>query len=495
MRFDGVFYSRLADELQTALVGGRVEKIHRPGKDEFVFGIRGREGGQKLLFSLIPLRARVNLTAEGFENPPEPGMFCMLLRKRLLGAILTGIGQEGLDRLLYFHFSGTDEIGEPAAHTLAAELFGHRPNLILLDEQGVIIEALRRAPLDSARPIWPGYRYEVPVRNQGSGDRDQGSPWVSEKVESYSRLLEEYYGELDRAQRLGQKTASLRQLLEHRIARLRKKMALQRRELEQAENREDLRIHAELILANKARLERDNAAKGSSAYLLENYYDNNRLVSIAVNPALGPGANAQRLFKAYQKAKNAANLLGDFIAQAGEQLAYLESVEELLARAQSQPEIDALRAELETQGYCKAPANQKKRRQKAPAPLEYRTAEGMKILVGRNNLQNDQLSLKTAGANDLWFHAQGYPGSHVILCTEGKTPAEESILQAAKVAVWHSKARGGAAAVDYTPARYIKKPKAAPPGKVIYHAYQTTIASAAPDDIELLQGGDPLGRH
>jgi len=479
--------------MRIALAGSRVDKIHHPTKHELVFTMRRREGSRRLLFALHPQRARANLTGQRFDNPPQPSMFCMLLRRRLTGAALTGIGQEGLDRVLYFHFSGTDDIGDPAAHTLVAELFGRRPNLILLDGNGVIVEALRRADFTSARPIWPGHPYgSPPVRDQGTGIRDQGIP---APYETYSQFLDAYYGEADQAQRLGQMTASLRQLLSNRTARLRRKIALQRQELAQAENREALRVKAELILANKARLERDPAVRGSGVYVLENYYDDNRMISIGVNPALGPGANAQRLFKAYQKAKNAASLLGNLIARGEEQLLYLESVEELLSRAQTQTEIDALRIELETQGYCKSNA-QKKQRQKALPPLEYLTSEGLPVLVGRNNLQNDQLSLKIAKANDLWFHAQGYPGSHVILCTGNREPGEASILQAAKAAAWHSKARGAAVPVDCTPARALKKPKGAPPGKVIYHTHKTIMASATQDEIEEMQrGGNAIGRH
>jgi len=493
MPIDGIFYSHLVDELRIALDGSRVDKIHHPTRHEFLLAMRRWEGSKRLLFSLNPLRAHVNLTEQRFENPAQPSMLCMLLRKRLTGAALAGIDQEGLDRILYFRFNGTDDIGEPAAHTLVAELFGRRPNLILLDSQGLVIDALKRADFTHTRPIWPGIMYTPPpARNQESGIRNQDiAPY-----ETYSQFLDACYGEADQAQRLKQKTASLQQLLSGRTARLRKKIVLQRQELARAENREELRIKAELILANKARLERDPAARGSGAYVLENYYDDNRVVSIQVNPALGPGANAQRLFKAYQKAKNAASLLGDLIARGEEQLQYLESVEELLARAQTQPEIDALRMELESQGFCKPQASAKrKQKQSVLPPLEYFTSEKFKILVGRNNLQNDQLSLKMAKASDLWFHAQGYPGSHVILCAENQEPGEASILQSAKVAAWHSKARGAAVQVDYTSARALKKPKGSPPGKVIYHTYKTIIASATQDEIEGLTGGNMLGRH
>ena len=523
MPIDGMFCRHLVGELNDALETTRVDKIHHPTKDELIFTLRRREGSRRLLFHLNPQRARVNLTNQSFENPAQPSMFCMLLRKRLTGAALTGIEQEGVDRIIYFRFAGTDDIGNPAEHTLVAELFGRQANLVLLQD-GVVVEALKRADFTKARPIWPGHPYTPPPANGSNGislivarelernpnppagpylmRNEEGEPaqfsyiplthlgGTPERLESYSELLEVFYGETDQAQRMRQKTATLRQSLGNHIARLYRKLEVQRRELEQAKDREALRISAELILANKGRLERDPAAKGSSAYLLENYYDENRMLSIRVNPALGPGANAQKLYKSYQKAKNAANLLGDLISKGEEDLRYLESVEELLQRAQTQAEIDALRDELEGQGYCKPNARQKqKQKQKRGAlpPLEYATSEGLRVLVGRNNLQNDQLSLKSAKANDLWFHVQGYPGSHVILCTEGREAGQESIVQAAKIAAWHSKVREGAVPVDYTPVRALKKPNGARPGKVIYHTYQTIAALAVPEEIEQLK--------
>ena len=524
MPIDGIFCRHLVGELNAELAACRVDKIHHPTKDELVFNLRRREGSRRLLFHLNPQRARVNLTNQSVENPAQPSMFCMLLRKRLTGAALTGIEQEGVDRIVYFRFAGTDDIGNPAEHTLVAELFGRLANLILLQD-GLVVEALKRADFTKARPIWPGHPYTPPPANGSDGislivarelernpeppvgpflmRSEAGEPaqfsyiplthvggGTPERLESYSELLEVFYGEMDQTQRLRQKTATLRQLLGNHIARLHRKLEAQRQELEQAKDREALRTGAELILANKARLERDPAAKGSGAYVLENYYDENRMLSIRVNPALGPGANAQRLFKAYQKAKNAANLLGGLISKGEEDLRYLESVEELLQRAQTQAEIDALRDELEGQGYCKSNARQKqKQKQKRGAlpPLEYATVEGLRVLVGRNNLQNDQLSLKSAKAGDLWFHVQGYPGSHVILCAEGHEAGQESIVQAAKIAAWHSKAREGAVSVDYTPVRALKKPNGARPGKVIYHTYQTIAVLAVLEEIEQLK--------
>ncbi|MDR0530482.1 MAG: NFACT family protein [Oscillospiraceae bacterium] len=502
MPLDGMFCGYLARELDAALAGCRVEKIHHPAKDDLVFTLRG----QRLLFCLQPQRARAGLITQPIENPAQPSMFCMLLRKRLLGAKLAAVAQEGRDRVLYFYFSGTDDVGDPAEHLLIAEFLGRRANLILT-QGGKVIEALRRAEPTGQRPIWPGAAYAPPPQNENTtglspvaakelalrpnapvgpyllrgaaGEPEQFSfiPLAHlgrcERMESYSALLELFYGASDKAQRLRQSAAALRQVLSARTGRLRRKLAAQREELARAENRETLRLHAELILANKARLEKE--ARGSDAYLLENYYDGNQLISIPADPALGPAANAQKRFKAYQKAKTAAGLLGEFIAQGEAELEYLESVEELLCRAEAPEDIGALRAEMEAQGYLKPKGGAGRKKPPPLPPLEYCSGEGLRILVGRSNLQNDQLSQKTAKPGDLWFHAKDCPGAHVILCCEGRAPGEQSVYEAAALAAWHSRARGAAAEVVYTPARELKKPRGAPPGKVIYHTCKSIM--------------------
>lgn len=314
---------------------------------------------------------------------------------------------------------------------------------------------------------------------------------LGEEAESLMGLLELFYNEKDRSERLRQRTAELLKLCENRAARVRRKLEAQRAELAQAEDREALRVCGELILANRAQLER--SARGSNAYRLENYYDEGRAMHVAADPALSPAANAQRYFKRYRKAKTAAELLGSLIEQGEAEARYLDSAADLLQRAQSQAEVEALRAELEAQGYVRRKQTKKSPKQKPLPPLEYRSSEGLRILVGRNNVQNDQLSLKTARGGDLWFHVKDYPGSHVILVTEGAPPGEASIGEAAALAAWHSKVRGPAM-VDYTPARMLKKPQGAPPGQVIYHKYRSMPGAATEDTIKVLLGGDNNGR-
>jgi len=491
MTLDANFIHSLCAELNKALSGARVDKIHNPAKEEFVLHLHTRAEKHMLLLCLSPGRARAGIIAAAPENPPQPGMFCMLLRKHLLGAMLTGVRQPGpgspanpqvrwggLERILFFDFAGHTEIGDPVQLSLCAEFTGRRTNLLLLRED-LIIDCLKRTDVtQGGRLLLPGARYGLPPANNYAPP--EASPI---QIESPSALLEAYYNEKDRAERKRQQAGALLKLVENRISRITRKLEAQRQELARAQDREHLRIHAELILANQAMLERE--ARGARAYRLENYYDNNAMLTIPVNPALNPSANAQRYFKAYRKAKTAASLLGDFISQGAQEQQYLESVSDHLLRASTPAEIDALRHELETQGYCRAKGAGKQKKQRPLPPIEYISSEGLRILVGRSNLQNDQLSLKTAQPGDLWFHAQNIPGSHVILCVQGAPPGRQSIAEAAMLAAWHSRARGPAE-VDYTPCAALKKPPGAPPGKVIYHKHQSIHAQPSEELVNAL---------
>ncbi|MCL2300759.1 MAG: NFACT family protein, partial [Firmicutes bacterium] len=249
-----------------------MDKIHNPAKEEFVLHLRSRGGTYKLLICLSPGRARANLITRSPENPPQPGMFCMLLRKHLQNAALTEVRQPGRERILFFDFSGMTEIGEPARLTLCAEFTGLRTNLLLLREDGTIIDCLKRGDVtQGGRLLLPGARYEPPPRNNYAPPEAQSIP---APPEGPSALLEAYYDEKDRAERRRQQAGALLKLVENRSARIQRKLAAQRQELARAQDREHLRVYAELILADKARLERE--ARGSDTYRLENYYDGGR---------------------------------------------------------------------------------------------------------------------------------------------------------------------------------------------------------------------------
>jgi len=588
MPLDGISMHYLANELREHAIGCRADKIHQPSRDEFVFQLRSRIQAGRLLFSATANGPRVHFTRAAPENPAPPPMLCMLFRKHLGGAVLTDVRQLGLDRVLFFDFSATNELGDRVCLTLCAECMAKHSNLILINAQGIILDSVRRIGpgQSSVRQIQPGLAYEPPPQQNkqnlllcpadavaeavcAQAERtlsaallavlEGASPLLcreianricgadlqvselddtmrqsltqilqelrgqlldgkanptllldtegkpadfscyairqygdSRETRSYDRisdLLDDFYRERDWADRIQQRAADLMKLLSSAEARIAKKLALQRAELAASTQRELLRVSAELIQANQFRLE-----KGSLFYDLENYYDNNAPLRIPANPALSPAANAQKYYKDYRKAKTAEEKLQTLIVEGEAELAYLETVSDALLRASGHAEIGEIREELAQAGYGKRQRSQQAGRpqksgrvEKPLPPLRYTSSDGFTILVGRNNLQNDRLSLREAKKEDLWLHAQKYPGSHVIVVGEGREIPESTVLEAARLAAWHSKARESARVpVDYTPVRHLKKPQGAKPGMVIYHVYRTVWVApveSVPDDL------------
>ena len=292
---------------------------------------------------------------------------------------------------------------------------------------------------------------------------------TAKEFESFSKLLDDFYYEKDRFERTRQRSISLLKLLNNSAARAARKLQSRQAELEACADKDALRINAELILANQYRLE-----KGSLFYDLENFYDNNNVIRISADPALSPSANAQKYFKEYRKAKTAESMLGELIEQSEQELAYLESVIDAVNRADGYTELAEIRNELYEQGYIKRAKNDKGKKPKPLPPMEYVSDDGYTILVGRNNIQNDLLTFKTAAKDDSWFHTQKIPGSHVVVIGNGDIIPELTCRQAATLAAYHSGGRDSSqVAVDYTEVRQLKKPNGAKPGKVIYHTYNT----------------------
>ena len=266
------------------------------------------------------------------------------------------------------------------------------------------------------------------------------------------------------------------------VERTARKINIRKSELQKSENREQLRVFAELITANQYRL-----TEKSSVYTVENYYNNNQLVEIPVNPALSAQQNAQRYYKEYRKATNAEKLLHSLIDEGEQELAYLDTVMDNLSRADSDREISEIREELEIGGYIKSKKGGKNKKEKPLPPLEFVSSDGFKILVGRNNIQNDILTLKTAKNYDMWLHVQKQAGSHTVIVADNKEITETAIYEAACIAAYHSKSKDSSSvAVDYTIIKNIKKPAGAKPGKVIYNTYNTLYVTPQKDLVEKL---------
>lgn len=580
MALDGIFLHFLKDEIISEILGARVDKVFQPSKDEIILAFRTREGVKKLLLSARANSPRIHFIQKTPENPQQPPMLCMLLRKHLTGAVLKEVRQAELDRILFMDFEATNEIGDRVELSVCIEIMSKHSNVILMYKDGKIIDSLKRVDItkSSFRQVLPGLQYQFPpaqqkicllnadvsdvltavqsfpekrmsaallsvlqgvspivcrdiakncdnssvadltasqlddVRNSltklqqrvinGSPEptiildsdnkpRDfsfmkieqYGDSASSQKFETCSLLLDSFYDERDRIERTHQRAQDLFRLLHNTIERISRKINVQKAELNECANRETLRIYAELIQANQYQLQ-----KGSFYYDLYNYYDNNNVVRIKADPALTPSQNAQKYYKEYKKSRTAEEKLNELISSGEQELLYIESVLDLLTRSNTERELSEIRAELAEQGYLRSrQTRNKQKQQKALPPIEYRSTDGFTILVGRNNIQNDRLSLKLAHNYDMWLHVKNIPGSHVVVVSNGVQVSDLAVSQAAIIAAYHSRARDSSQVpVDFTYIKNLRKPQGAKPGKVIYNTYQTLTVNPQQDVVDKL---------
>mgnify|MGYP000895444396 CR=1 FL=1 len=295
---------------------------------------------------------------------------------------------------------------------------------------------------------------------------------VGKEMDSFSALLDAFYAQKDAAFRTKQRAQDILRVLTIAYERTSRRVENQRRELEQSFDRDQYRIYGDLINANIGTI-----PKGAKSAELINYYDSQcATIKVPLDPSLSPAQNAQKYYKEYRKAQTAEQMLTDLIVQGEQELKYIDTVFDALSRASTLLELDELRDELASSGYMRA-----ERRRKKPArlaPLKFLSDDGFTILVGRNNIQNDTLTLKTARGCDIWFHTKNIPGSHVVVITDGNNPPDKTLEQAAILAALHSKAAGSQQVpVDYTQVRNVKKPKGAKPGMVIYKANRTAYVT------------------
>ncbi len=489
MALDTATVSALAEELSGRLTDGRIEKIQQPEKDLLLLTVRSEGENRKLLIRAAGPNARVHLTEQSFENPKEAPMFCMLLRKYLTGARIRSVEQPNGDRLIAFRLESRNELGDSTELSLVTELMGRAANVVLVGADGRILDCLRRIPLSEhgTRALLPGLRYELPPLQEGfqpkaaaESEEKAASPVaVDTDRGSVSELLDRRYGAMERQELQRRRAQELVKSVRRARDRQQRKLAAQSEELRRTEKLEDTRRQAELLQANLYRVRR-----GDRVLECENYYEEDSpLVTIPLDATKTPQENLNARFKEYRTLKGAKEHLTQLIAEGEKQLEYLNSVLDELSRAASTRELDEIRAELETTGWLKAQhsRNPKKRSAaKTMAPMRFESPDGMEILVGRNNLQNDELTTRQARRTDYWFHVQQLHGSHVILCCEGLEPSPESIRAAAELAAYYSQARdSGRTAVDYTMVLNVKKPSGSLPGKVIYRNYRTMVVDAA----------------
>ena len=568
MAFDAFFLSAVLEEIREKATGARVDKIHQPSRDTVILQLKCNHGREKLLFAPNPANPRLHLTTASPENPAEPPMFCMLLRKHIGGARLAEVNRMDMERWAEFVFDCTDEMGYPVQKRLVAELMGRTCNLYLLGPDGRIIDCLRRIGLDetSKRPALPGLIYQKPdpiekknpletevfrdILNQPGADllsdrlmdtlgglsplvcreaalfaagdtdarMDQLNADAAEKLElffgehlnhpkpyfyaaadgtpkqfafcpirqygncheaaSFTELLDNFYIVRDRKDAMRQKSQAVRKTVQNLVTRLKRKLAIQEKELTATFDRERLRQLGDILTANIHRIQ-----KGQTMILCEDFYDENMgEIEISLSPILSPQQNAAKFYKDYTKLKNAEKELTRQMELGETELHYLQSVLEELNRAQTEAELEEIRQELQSGGYLKADAGKKRVKQAKLPPMRFESTDGYPIYVGRNNRQNDELTFKSARKDDIWCHASKVHGSHVIISCGGTTPPDDTITQAAQLAAYYSESTGGQnIPVDVTPVKQVKKLPGAKPGMVIYHSYRTAIVNPYPD--------------
>lgn len=583
MAFDGNVVSSLARELNQKLSGGRIDKIYQPDPDEIIINIRSKGNNHRLLISANSNNPRIYLTEHTKDNPKEPPVFCMLLRKHLSGSSLVEVKQLENDRVLFFNISSKDDLGYLKEKTLIVEIMGRHSNIILIDSENMkIIDSIKRVShhMSRVRTILPGDIYSPVPSDQVNPykvNKDvflslledfpsqerlnkflyqsfQGfSPLLSKEIlalsdlkanvliedlsssqlslvfenlqkiiedfrssdykfniykddgkykyfyikdmkhlegldkisfSSPSLMLDEFFLKKDLGNRILERSSQIRRTLSNKLNSLENKLIKQEEELAESENREIYKVYADLISANIHLIQ-----KGSKSVDLDNFYDPNmEKLNIPLDIKLSPAENAQFYYKKYSKLKNASKLLIDHIKDTNDEILYVESVLVNIENSQSLDELLDINEELIDSGYLKSKSKKKaKEKSSKSKPYHFISSKGIDIYVGKNNKQNDKLTLKDSHRDFIWLHVQNMPGSHVIIWETMDNIDEKTLEEAAGLAAYFSKGQNSSIVpVDYTERKNVKKPKASKPGMVTYSNFKTISVKPQEDLVKKL---------
>lgn len=548
MSLDGFFLHYLTEELSDKLLNGRIQKVNQPYERELVLGVRNHRQNFKVLISAHPVFGRIHLTDSNFQNPQVPNTFTMIMRKYLQGAVIESFKQIDNDRIIEIGVSNKNEIGDDIKATLIIEIMGKHSNIILVDRnQNKIIESIKHVGFtqNSYRTILPGSTYIEPPKTgaknpftiedeplfeilqtqdlspknlqklfQGLGRdtanqlaerlttdklkafrqffKQKVSPHLTQNAfsavpfsdsgqsfEQLSELLDYYYLEKAERDRVSQQASDLIHRVQNELDKNRLKLRKQEAELKATENAEDFRQKGELLTTYLSLV-----PNNKESVTLDNYYTGEPL-TISLDLALSPNQNAQRYFKKYQKLKEAVKHLSGLIEETKQSIHYYESVEYNLSQA-NLDEIEDIREELVQAGFMKRRATDKRHKRKKPE--QYLASDGKTIiLVGRNNLQNEELTFKMAKKGELWFHAKDIPGSHVII-KDNLNPSDEVKTDAAELAAYFSKGRySNLLQVDMIEAKKLHKPSGAKPGFVTYTGQKTLRVTPEKEKIDQMK--------
>lgn len=555
MAFDGLLTNKIVSELNTCLIGGKINKIYEPNKNEILLGIYSGGTNYALNITISSDTYRINLTTHSKPNPQNAPGFCMLLRKHLIGAKITNIYTKGLERIVYIDLEAYNELNDLIHKKLIIELMGKHSNVILTNSENTIIDSLRHLATEehSSRDILPARKYVEPENNKfdfrkiktfdefykivsSSPNLDSGiannfigisklfvqmiiSEYNIDNTVSSSNLktvykylneillkistnqtcavnykndftlklhnstetlqsnffVDDFYTEKETSMLFSSYRNSVLKLVSGTLSKIQKKLININHKLEDCKNMDTYKLYGELLTANMYKY-----TEFSDDYVvLENYNDNNSLVKIPVDKNKTPSYNVKSYFKKYNKLKNALDVINTQKKEAESELDYLESIIYELDAAKSIPDIDEIYSEITEnslfeRSHLKSDTKITKQKQrnkkidKTYVPIEYKV-ENFTLLVGKNNVQNDYITFKVAKANDIWFHTKEIHGSHAILKTNGETPSMNVLIRCAQISAYYSKARlSSNVPVDYTLAKYVKKPSGSKPGFVIY---------------------------
>ena len=587
MAFDAGMLSAVINEIKVLSGGARIEKVYQPSRDELIIQMRSFEGGKRLLINAGGNNPRIGFTEATRENPQNPPMFCMLLRKHLSGARLDDVRQAGFERVVFLDFTTRDEMGFEYKRHLIVEIMGKYSNLIFADESLKIISALKTVDFttSSLRQVLPGMKYELPppqdkknpldetregffesaraFPNERGADkfitstylgiaasvareiafvasnetdkplgecdgdalwgafkgvvsmiknneyepsivckREGGAPveyafcrltqYESDSfsvmpVASAGKLLDMFYEGRDREVRVKQYASDLLKILSNAHARISKKLEAQRMELAECEKGEEYKKLGDMITANIYMLKRGMKSVTLTDY--ETMLDDGSFAEceVELDERLSPAANAQRMYKKYNKSKSAKIALTKQIALGEDEERYIDTVFDALSRAETPSDLSEIREELYRSGYASKMKSYVRAKAPKPVFLEYKTSGGYRVVCGKNNMQNELITFKMSEKTDYWFHAKNVPGSHVLMMCAGEEPDAKDFTEAAEIAALNSKAEGENIAVDYTYAKNVKKPPASKPGLVIYHTNWTAYVTPDREKVESLK--------
>ena len=570
MSYDGMVTHSVVTELNSLILGGKIDKIYQPENDEIILSVRTFNGSYRLLLSASASNARVHLTEVARENPLTPPMFCMLMRKHLQGNKIVKISQFGFDRIIRIDLEGRNELGDLCVKSIITEIMGRHSNIILIDDKNKILDSAKHVDftVSGVRQILPGLIYEIPppqekllpdsfsvldllrkldnspddtlldkfllssfmgmspllareivyrfscnttvCKNEVNTasfltyvqgfledicadkyeptlvtDPDDQKPFsfscvkltqyenggIIETSSSISKIIDSYYEKRSIREHINQRSNTLCKLVKNNIDRCEKKLVLHRENLEKSKNRDKYKIYGDLITANIYQL-----SQGMKEFETENYYSENlEKIKIPLKEEYSPSQNAQRYYKLYSKAKITEMFSSKQIEEAQTELYYLESVLSSLEKIETPAELSEIKDELADGGYVPKVKSKLKKYQKKTEPMKFTSSDGFEILVGRNNKQNDELTIKMSYSTDIWLHTKNIPGSHTIIRTlGGKEVPDRTIVEAAQIAAFYSRAQNSSKVpVDYTTVKNVKKPNGAKPGMVIYDHYNT----------------------